>query len=78
MNRAQRRAAARGKGAQPVAQKLETGPLQIQHGHTDNQVFIGFTRVVDHILLTPAQAEAFIAAVQNSLKQLEKKLAGNG
>lgn len=75
MNRQQRRAAARGR-SQPVAQQLETGPLQIQHGHTDAQVIIKFTRVTDHILLTPAQVDAFISAVQNSKKLLEAHQAG--
>lgn len=53
-----------------MAQKVESGPLHIQHGHTDSQVIIKFTRVTDHLLLTPQQVEDFIAAVQNSLKQL--------
>ena len=75
MNRQQRRAAARGR-SEPVAQKLEQGPMQIQHGHSDTQVFIGFGRLTDHVLLSPAQAEAFLAAVQHTLAQLKKKIAG--
>lgn len=71
MNRAQRRAAERTQRRhQPVAQKLESGPLHIQHGHTDNQVIIKFTRVTDHLLLTPQQTDDFIKAVLNSKQQL--------
>lgn len=64
-----------------MAQQLETGPLQIQHGHTDNQVIIMFTgeggtpRLVDHVTLTPDQVDRFIAAVQNSKKMLLEHLA---
>jgi hypothetical protein len=59
-----------------MAQKLESGPLQIQHGHTEDQVLIRFPRIVDHILLTPAQADAFILAVRDSLEKLKAHQAG--
>ncbi len=62
-----------------MAQQLETGPLQIKHGHTEEQVFIGFGRTVDHVLLTEAQCEAFLVAVQSSLARMrEQKGRGHG
>ncbi len=64
-----------------MAQKLETGPLQIQHGHTGTHVLVQFSRVADHVLLTEPQAEAFLTAVANSLKMLREhkaKGAANG
>ena len=61
-----------------MAQKLETGPLQINHGHTDDQVLVKFTRFVDHVLLTPEQAETFIAAIRGSMEQLVKYRAAKG
>lgn len=59
-----------------MAQKLESGPLQIHHGHTDTQVFIKFSRVTEHLLLTPQQADDLITAVQNSKKMLAEHIAG--
>lgn len=53
-----------------MAQKLESGPLQITHGHTDTHVLVQFPRLVPNILLTPEQAEAFIAAVRGSMAKL--------
>lgn len=53
-----------------MAQRLESGALNIQHGHTDHQVIVKFTRMTDHILLTPQQAEDFIVAVRGSMAQL--------
>lgn len=58
-----------------MAQKAETGPLQIKHGHTETHVLIQFTRPTDHILLTPAQAEDFIRAMRESMAKLEEYLA---
>lgn len=59
-----------------MAQKLESGPLEIKHGHTGDQVFISFPWIVDNLLLTPAQAEAFIVAVRDSLEKLKAHQAG--
>jgi len=58
-----------------MAQKMEQGPMQIQHGHNGEQVYVGFGRMTDHVFLTPAQAEAFVAAVQNSLAKLREHQA---
>lgn len=58
-----------------MAQKLEPGPLQITHGHTEDKVIITFTRATDHVLLTPAQAEAFIASMQQMMKKLAEHQA---
>lgn len=53
-----------------MAQKLESGPMQIQHGHTDTHVLVQFSRPTDHVLLLPVQAEALIAAIQGSIAKL--------
>lgn len=59
-----------------MAQELETGPLHIQHGHTDTHVIVKFTRATDHLLLTPQQADDFCATVQSSKAKLAAHLAG--
>lgn len=53
-----------------MGQQLESGPMHIQHGHTDTQILVKFTRVTDHLLLTPQQAEDFIKAVRDSMQKL--------
>lgn len=58
-----------------MAQKLETGPLQIQHGHNGTQVLVQFTRMTDHLLLSPKQAEDFVAAMCISIEKLKEHLA---
>lgn len=82
MNRTQRRAAMRAekrrKHMPQQAQPLQSGPMQIQHGHTDEQVLVQFSRPCDHILLTPEQADAFCAAVQNSKAMLAAHRARKG
>lgn len=53
-----------------MGQKLESGPLNIHHGHTDTHVLVKFTRATDHLLLTPNQAEDFIRAMRESMAKL--------
>lgn len=64
-----------------MAQTAQTGPLTIQHGHTEDQVLLQFSRHTDHLTLTPAQAEAFISSMRHSMEKLaeyqEKKAKGN-
>lgn len=79
MNRAQRRAAEREQRREaPMAQKLETGPMQIRHGHTDTHIFVQFSRITQDLALTPEQADAFCAAVQESKKRLAEHRAKKG
>lgn len=46
--------------------------MQVQHGHTDTHVAVVFPRPVANLLLTPEQAEHFIASMQGSLKNLRE------
>lgn len=79
MNRTQRRAAMREeKRRHPMAQKLDSGPMQIHHGHTDTHVLVQFSTLVQNLILTPEQADAFIAAVQESKKKLAEYRAKGG
>lgn len=58
-----------------MAQKLESGPMNIHHGHTDTQVLVQFSRPVDHVLLTPQQAKDLVAAIQGSMAKLAEHQA---
>lgn len=45
--------------------------LQIQHGHDGSHVILRFSQPIDNLSFTPEQAEAFIAAMRNSVVMLE-------
>jgi hypothetical protein len=63
-----------------MAQELTSGPIQIGHGHTDEHVFVQFTRPTNDLVLSIAQAEAFIKAMQESIQRLKvhmEKKAGH-
>lgn len=75
MNRTARRRQARlEKRSKGMAQQVESLPLNIHHGHTENQVLIRFSRTVDYVLLTPEQARAFLTGVEKSLTMLEEHI----
>jgi hypothetical protein len=88
MNRTQRRAAKKDLAAAEREEKRSTKmaqemksmetKLQIQHGHTEDKVFIGFTRMVDRVYLTPDEARAMSKCVLESLVLLEKHIASQG
>lgn len=46
--------------------------MNVQHGHTDTHVVVVFPRAIPNIMLTPEQAESFIASMQNSLANLRE------
>lgn len=58
-----------------MAQKVESVPIQIHHGHTETHVVVQFSRAVNDLGLTPAEAEAFIGAMQQSLAKLREHQA---
>jgi hypothetical protein len=79
MNRAERRAALKKARRSEMAQKLQSGPMQIGHGHSDTHVLIQFNRMAQEIILNEEQAEDFMAAMKISLEKLRQhklKLAG--
>jgi hypothetical protein len=60
MNRTQRRAQMRAdKRSRPMAQQAQQ-QFNIQHGHTDEHVLVQFPAPCRTLLLSIAQAEAFI------------------
>lgn len=56
------------RGEQPVE-------LKIKHGHTDTHVVVIFGRNIETLGLTPAEADTFIEALQNSKKMLAEHQA---
>ena len=54
-----------------MSQQVESLPMSIQHGHTEDKVLIKFTRMVDHVLMTPDEARAMARCVLESLENLE-------
>lgn len=83
MNRAQRRSKegrqiARDtelKRRNQMVMKAESAPLTMQHGHTDTHVVIKVSKMVDNIVMAPEEAEAFIKAIQASMKLLAEHQA---
>lgn len=61
-----------------MAQQVQSLPLQIHHGHTDDKVLIQFTRPIDHVMMNPAEAEALIAAVRTSIDKLAEHRRAKG
>ena len=49
------------------ASKIEQKPLTMQHGHTDTQVVVIFSKPIENLLMTPTEAEACIANIRDSL-----------
>lgn len=58
-----------------MAQQAESGPMNINHGHTDTHVAITFNRRTDHVFFTPAEAQSMIAGIQSSLEKLAEHQA---
>lgn len=58
-----------------MAQELKQMPLQLQHGHTETHVTITFSQPINNLMLTPAEAEAFLATVSKSRDMLLSHLA---
>lgn len=72
MNRAQRRNQLTKKQIKEkqMSQRVESLPMKIHHGNSDTHVAVVFDRETKHILMTPAEAEAFIAAMQASIERV--------
>jgi dTDP-4-amino-4,6-dideoxygalactose transaminase len=71
MNRTQRRAQMRAeKRSRPMAQQAQQ-QFNIRHGHTDEHVLVQFPQAVPNLLLSIAQAEAFISAMKDSIEKLK-------
>lgn len=52
--------------AQEGSRPEEDGPVNINYGCTNTHIYLGFTRATNHILLTTEQADAMIAALQQT------------
>ena len=75
MNRTQRRAAMRAEKRRPrMAQQAEQMQLQIHHGVTATQVYLGFSKPIPNLLLTPEQCRSLIINLEASLEKLEQTL----
>lgn len=59
-----------------MAQKLENIPLRIDYGHSTTHIVIKFNRSVEHVLLTPEQAQSMIDGITNAARMLEDFHAG--
>lgn len=44
--------------------------MKIDHGHTDTHVFVAFSIPVKNLLLTLAEVDAFLSAMQESKRML--------
>ena len=53
----------------------QDGPLNIDYGHTGQLLVMKFTRLTDHVTLTPRQADDMIAALQKVKVALADYLA---
>lgn len=72
MNRAQRRTK---QQRTDMAIKAENQPLTMGHGFTDTHIVIDFSIPVTRLFMTPAEAQALTAAVQESIaKQTEARM----
>jgi hypothetical protein len=49
--------------------------IHFRHGHTDTHVLVQFSMPIGHVLFTPAETEAFIAALRNSQAKLAEHQA---
>ena len=54
-----------------MAQQAEQMQLQIHHGVTATQVYLGFSQPIQNLLLTPEQCRSLITNLQASLAKLE-------
>ena len=53
-----------------MSQTAQTNPLTIDYGHTDDKVFVKFSRTIDHVMLTPDEVDSLINGVQKSKQML--------
>ena len=60
------------------AEQLQSGPMQMHHGHTETHVAVSFSRATDHVYMTEAEALSFIKAVQESIAMLAAHKASKG
>ena len=57
-----------------MAQQAEQMQLQIHHGVTPTQVYLGFSKPIPNLFLTPEQCRSMITNLQESLAKLEERL----
>jgi len=57
-----------------MATQGEQQQLQIHHGVTPTQVYLGFSTPIPNLFMTPEQCRSMIANLQASLAKLEESL----
>lgn len=45
-------------------------PLTMEHGHNGERIIVVFSMSIQNLQLTPAEADAFVAAIQGSKQRL--------
>lgn len=56
-----------------MGQRAEATKIKINHAISETHVVLQFSIPIENLCLTPAEAKAFVACVQNSIQKFEER-----